>query len=150
MRVILQRVSSGKVTVDEDVTGAIERGFVALVGIKEGDTDEEVRYLAEKTAHLRVFADDDGRMNLSALDVGAGVLVVSQFTLYADMRRGRRPGFTEAARPDVAEPLVDLYAATLRDLGVKRVESGIFGAMMHVDIFNDGPVTLILDSDELM
>ncbi len=150
MRVILQRVSSGQVTVDDKVTGTIERGFVALVGIQQGDTADEVRYLAEKTANLRVFADDDGRMNLSALDVGAGVLVVSQFTLYADMRRGRRPGFTEAARPDVAEPLVDLYAATLREQGIKRVESGIFGAMMQVDIFNDGPVTLILDSAELM
>lgn len=150
MRVILQRVSSGQVTVDDKVTGTIERGFVALVGIQQGDTADEVRYLAEKTANLRVFADDDGRMNLSALDVGAGVLVVSQFTLYADMRRGRRPGFTEAARPDVAEPLVDLYAATLREQGIKRVESGIFGAMMQVDIFNDGPVTLILDSTELM
>lgn len=149
MRVILQRVTHGQVTVDNDVMGAIQRGLVALVGLRDGDTAAEVKLLAHKTANLRVFADDAGKMNLSALDVGAGVLVVSQFTLYADVRKGRRPSFTDAAKPDVAEPLVDYYAQCLRDEGITVVEKGVFGAMMQVDIHNDGPVTIILDTDEL-
>lgn len=146
MRVVLQRVTAGSVTVESQVVGAVDRGFVALVGITHGDTVETVELLARKTANLRVFEDADSKMNLSILDVGGGVLVVSQFTLYADTRRGRRPGFTDAALPAAAAPLVDAYAARLRAEGVARVETGVFGAVMQVAIHNDGPVTILLDS----
>lgn len=149
MRVILQRVKRGSVTVDGTITGAVEVGFVALVGVTQGDTRAEAELLARKTATLRVFDDADGKMNLSALDVGGGVLVVSQFTLYADTRKGRRPSFIDAAAPDIAAPLVEYYAERLRAEGIERVERGVFGAMMRVEIINDGPVTIILDSAEL-
>jgi D-tyrosyl-tRNA(Tyr) deacylase len=142
-------VRRGSVSVNGRVTGAIEQGFVALVGVTHLDTQAEAELLAKKTAHLRVFEDDDGKMNRSALETGAGVLVVSQFTLYADSRKGRRPSFTDAARPEQAEPLVDIYAARLRVEGIQRVEQGVFGAMMLVEILNDGPVTILLDSAEL-
>jgi len=150
MRVILQRVTQGSVTVDGQITGAIEKGFVALVGITHSDTQTEANLLAKKTANLRVFEDADGKMNLSALDVGAGILVVSQFTLYADSRKGRRPSFTDAARPEQAAPLVDYFAQRLRTEGIQRVEQGVFGAMMQVAIHNDGPVTIILDTHDMM
>lgn len=150
MRVVLQRVTRGSVTVDGQIVGAVERGFVALVGVTHDDTPAQAEFLARKTANLRVFDDADGKMNLSALEVGGGVLVISQFTLYADARRGRRPGFTDAAQPDVAAPLVDHYAACLRSEGIARVEQGIFGAMMAVEIHNDGPVTILLDTAEMM
>lgn len=149
MRIVLQRVRRGSVTVDGAVTGAVEVGYVALVGVTHGDTPAEADLLARKTAHLRVFEDDAGKMNLSALDVGAGVLVVSQFTLYADARKGRRPSFIAAAAPEIAAPLVDYYAERLRAQGIQRVEHGVFGAMMLVEIENDGPVTILLDSSEL-
>lgn len=149
MRVILQRVSQGSVSVDGTVTGAVAVGFVALVGVTEGDGEAEAALLAKKTAHLRVFPDDDGKMNLSVIDADGGVLVISQFTLYADARKGRRPSFVKAAPPEVAAPLVERYAALLRENGVARVEHGVFGAMMQVEIHNDGPVTILLDSDEL-
>ncbi len=149
MRVILQRVAKGSVCVDGAVVGAIEAGFVALVGVTHSDTHAEAELLAKKTAHLRVFEDTEGKMNLSALDTGAGVLVVSQFTLYADVRKGRRPGFTAAAHPEVAAPLVDYYAERLRAEGIVYVAQGVFGALMQVEIHNDGPVTIILDSDAL-
>lgn len=149
MRVLLQRVSQGRVTVEGNVTGEIAQGFVALVGITHEDTQDEVEFLARKTANLRVFEDEDGKMNRSLLDVDGGVLVVSQFTLYADARKGRRPSFVNSAAPDKAKPLVDYFAEQLLELGVKRVESGVFGAMMSVDIFNDGPVTIMLDTAEL-
>lgn len=148
MRIILQRVRRGSVTVDGAVTGAVEHGFVALVGVTHGDTRAEAELLAKKTANLRVFEDAQGKMNLSALETGGGVLVISQFTLYADTRRGRRPSFIDAAAPDIAAPLVDLYAERLRAEGITRVEKGVFGAMMLVEIHNDGPVTIILDSDD--
>lgn len=149
MRIILQRVRRGSVTVNNAITGAVDRGFVALVGVTHGDTQAEADLLARKTANLRVFEDDAGKMNLSALDVGGGALVISQFTLYADARKGRRPSFIDAAPPDVASPLVDLYAERLRAEGIQRVEMGIFGAMMQVEIHNDGPVTIVLDTDTL-
>lgn len=150
MRVILQRVTHGSVTVEGQITGAVEGGFVALVGITHADTQAEVDLLAKKTANLRVFEDADAKMNLSILETGGGVLVVSQFTLYADSRKGRRPSFTDAARPEQAAPLVERYAAQLAAEGVQRVEQGVFGAMMHVEIHNDGPVTIILDSRDMM
>ncbi|MDX2137905.1 MAG: D-aminoacyl-tRNA deacylase [Chloroflexota bacterium] len=149
MRVILQRVTRGSVTVDGAVVGSVARGFVALVGVTHADTDVLAALLAKRTANLRVFDDSDGKMNLSALDVGGGVLVVSQFTLYADARKGRRPSFTDAAAPALASPLVDHYAACLRTEGIERVETGVFGAMMTVEIINDGPVTILLDTDDL-
>ncbi|MBZ0297771.1 MAG: D-tyrosyl-tRNA(Tyr) deacylase [Anaerolineae bacterium] len=149
MRVILQRVSRGSVSVDGQITGQIDTGFVALVGVTHRDTQAEAELLAQKTANLRVFEDAEGKMNLSALDVGGGVLVVSQFTLYADSKKGRRPSFVNAARPEQAEPLVQHYADQLRAQGIEPVAHGVFGAMMQVEIHNHGPVTIILDSDAL-
>lgn len=147
MRAVVQRVTKGSVTVDGQITGAIEHGFVILLGIKNGDTEAEARWLANKIAGLRVFDDDMGKMNRSLLDVGGAALVVSQFTLYADARRGKRPGFTDAAPPEIAEPLVNRFVELLRESGVQRVETGIFRTMMLVEIHNDGPVTLILERD---
>lgn len=149
MKVILQRVSRGSVTVDGQVVGAIEQGYVALVGVTHTDTEAEADLLARKTTHLRVFEDDAGKMNRSIQDVGGGVLVISQFTLYADARKGRRPSFVDAARPEQASLLVDFYTAKLREYGIEQIEQGVFGAMMLVEILNDGPVTIILDTDEL-
>ena len=149
MRVVLQRVSKGRVTVDGEVVGEVENGYVALVGVTHDDTQAEAELLAKKTAHLRVFEDDAGKMNISGLDANAGILVISQFTLYADARKGRRPGFTNAAKPEHARPLVEYYAACLQKEGITRIEKGVFGATMHVEIHNHGPVTIILDTDEL-
>ncbi|MBZ0317344.1 MAG: D-tyrosyl-tRNA(Tyr) deacylase [Anaerolineae bacterium] len=147
MRAVVQRVTKGSVTVEGQITGAIEQGFVILLGVKNGDTEAEARWLASKIAGLRVFDDDEGKMNRSLLDVGGGALVVSQFTLYADTRRGKRPGFTDAAPPEIAEPLVSRFVELLRESGVQRVETGIFRAMMLVEIYNDGPVTILLERD---
>jgi D-tyrosyl-tRNA(Tyr) deacylase len=146
MRIILQRVQKGSVSVDDALVGSIEHGFVALVGVTHRDTQADAEMLAKKTANLRVFEDDAGKMNLSALEVGGGILVISQFTLYADARKGRRPSFIDAAPPEIASPLVDYFAEQLRREGIARVEKGVFGAMMLVEIHNDGPVTIILDS----
>lgn len=146
MRVIVQRVSNASVTVDGDVVGDIGPGLLCLVGIGEGDTEEEARWLAHKTANLRIFADEDDRMNLSVKDIGGSILVVSQFTLYANTRKGFRPSFVGAAPPDVAEPLVDLYTEAIQDENVP-VETGIFGAYMEVSLENDGPVTIILEKN---
>ena len=149
MRVLLQRVSAGSVTVDGEITGQIQSGFVALVGVTHSDTKSEAEKLANKTANLRVFSDEQGKMNLSLLDVAGGVLVVSQFTLYADARKGRRPSYIHAAQPAIAEPLVLHFAECLSQAGMRQVEHGVFGAMMQVAIHNDGPVTIMLDSDIL-
>lgn len=146
MRVLLQRVSKARVTVGEEVAGRIGRGFVALVGATHADTEAEAAWLANKVAGLRLFEDEGGKMNLSLADVGGSVLVVSQFTLYGDARKGRRPSFTEAARPQTAEPLVTFFAEKLREQGL-AVETGVFGAMMLVEIHNDGPVTLMLEKE---
>jgi len=144
MRALLQRVSSGKVRVNEDIIAQIEHGLVILLGIGHGDGDEQVVYLAEKIANLRIFEDDAGKTNLSILDVGGEAIVVSQFTLYADTRKGRRPSFVYAADPAVAEPLVERFAALLRGHGVPT-QTGQFGAHMLVEIHNDGPVTIWLE-----
>lgn len=144
MRVVLQRVSRGRVTVDGRVTGEIGVGLLLLVGFREGDGEEEVRWMAEKAAGLRIFGDDDGKMNRSVGDVGGALLVVSQFTLYGDARKGRRPSFGEAAAPAVAVPLYERFVALLRETGTP-VKTGEFGAMMEVELVNDGPVTLILE-----
>ena len=144
MRVLLQRVTEGSVTIDGEVTGAVDRGFVALVGVTHGDGEEQAAWLAQKVAGLRVFEDDEGKMNLSVKDVGGAVLAVSQFTLYANTEKGRRPSFIEAADPQIAEPLVERFCELLRAEGVP-VETGVFGAMMMVEIHNDGPVTIMLE-----
>lgn len=147
MRAVLQRVASGRVTVTGNIVGEIGAGFVILVGVTHTDTLNEVKRLAEKTVYLRVFADDAGKMNRSVLDVGGEVLVISQFTLYADARKGRRPSYTAAAPPEIAAPLVAEFAAHLQALGVKKVAAGVFGAEMLIDLQNDGPVTIILDTE---
>ena len=149
MRVLLQRVSKGRVVVAGQITGEIGQGLVLLVGVGEGDTESHADRLARKIVDLRIFNDGDGKFNRSLLDVAGGALVVSQFTLYADARKGRRPSFTGAAKPDVARPLCDRLAERLRGLGVHPVATGGFGAHMDVDIHNDGPVTLWLDTAEL-
>lgn len=145
MRAVIQRVRQGSVSVGGEVVAQIGRGLVILLGVGPTDTEATARVLAEKTAFLRIFEDDQEKMNLSLRDVGGSALVVSQFTLYADVRRGRRPSFTDAALPDAARPLVDRFAASLRDLGIPT-QTGVFGASMQVEILNDGPVTIWLDS----
>ena len=145
MRVVIQRVSRARVTVGGEVTGEVGRGLLVLLGVTHGDTIDAARWLAEKTVGLRVFADDEGKMNRGVADVGGGVLVVSQFTLYGDASKGRRPSFVAAAPPEVAVPLYEAFVEAVRALGVP-VATGRFGAMMDVELVNDGPVTLILDS----
>ena len=149
MKAILQRVRRGSVTVNNQIVGEIGHGYVVLLGATRGDGPKQVRKLAEKTAHLRVFEDEQGKMNRSALDVGAEVLVISQFTLFADVKKGRRPSFTNAAPPEVAEPLLSQFVEQLEQLGIKNVATGIFGAHMLVHIENNGPVTIVLDTDQL-
>jgi D-tyrosyl-tRNA(Tyr) deacylase len=144
MRAVVQRVSQASVSVDGKVVGQIGRGVVVLVGVTHGDTQEQADWLAQKIAGLRIFEDREGKMNAGLLDVDGAALVISQFTLYADTRKGRRPSFTDAAPPEVAEPLVAHFAQVLRSHSVP-VESGIFGATMMVEIHNDGPVTVLLE-----
>jgi D-tyrosyl-tRNA(Tyr) deacylase len=144
MRVVLQRVSKASVSIDGRLAGAIGRGFCLLVGFTDGDTTAQVDWMAEKVAGLRLFADNFGKMNLGLEEVGGALLVVSQFTLYGDVARGRRPSFIAAARPDLAIPLYQRFLAALTERGL-TVASGEFGAAMQVEIHNDGPVTLILD-----
>jgi D-aminoacyl-tRNA deacylase len=144
MRVLLQRVSAASVTVEGALVSAIGPGLLALVGVRGGDDREQAAWLADKVANLRVFEDDEGKMNRSVLDTGGEVLVVSQFTLYGDARKGRRPSFTEAAPPEMAEPLIDYFTSCLRDAGVPT-KSGIFRAHMVVGLTNDGPVTILLE-----
>ena len=149
MRAILQRVTRGKVTIEGEVNGEIGQGFVVLLGVGANDTEAEVELLTNKIVNLRVFADGEGKFNLSALDVNAEMLVVSQFTLFADCRKGRRPSFTDAARPELAIPLYEKFVERLRTMGFK-VETGVFQADMLVEIHNSGPVTIWLDTVELL
>ncbi len=148
VRVLVQRVSQASVTVDGQVVGAIGPGLLLLVGVRRGDDQATAEWMARKVAHLRIFEDEAGKMNRSVLEIGGSVLVVSQFTLYADVRKGRRPSFIEAAPPDEARPLVEAFAEALRSLSLP-VETGVFGAHMDVALVNDGPVTIWLDSAEL-
>ncbi len=145
MRALIQRVTSAKVSVDGKTVAEINRGLVILVGIGAGDTQEKAGSLAQKIATLRIFEDRASKFNLSILDIGGAAIVVSQFTLYADTRKGRRPSFSEAARPEIAEPLVIDFAKSLNDLGVPS-QTGVFAAHMLVEIANDGPVTLWLEN----
>jgi D-tyrosyl-tRNA(Tyr) deacylase len=149
MRAVIQRVRQGRVSVDGQTVGEIGPGLVILLGSGQGDGQNEANRLADKIANLRIFADAEGKTNLSILDVDGEALVISQFTLYADCRKGRRPSFVHAAPPDVAAPLVDHFVERLRQAGIRRVESGQFGAMMLVEIHNDGPFTIFLDSADL-
>jgi D-tyrosyl-tRNA(Tyr) deacylase len=149
MRAVIQRVSAGRVSIAGATIGEIGLGLVILLGAGHGDGQTEAERLADKIANLRIFADAEGKTNLSALDVGGEALVISQFTLYADCRKGRRPSFIDAALPDVAAPLVDHFAERLRRAGIRRVETGEFGAVMLVEIHNDGPFTILLDTDDL-
>jgi D-aminoacyl-tRNA deacylase len=148
MRGVIQRVSKARVLVDGRVTGEIGTGLVVLLGVGKGDTSDVAKYFAEKTATLRIFADDAGKMNRSLLDIGGAALVVSQFTLYGDARGQRRPSFIKAAPRDEANRLYEEYCAALRGLGV-RVETGIFQAIMAVELTNEGPLTVLLDSGKL-
>jgi D-tyrosyl-tRNA(Tyr) deacylase len=146
MRAVVQRVSRAKVTVESRVTGSIDRGLLVLLGAGAGDTASDLAYVVDKVVNLRIFPDDAGKMNRSVLDIGGGVLVVSQFTLYGDARQGRRPAFTGALEPVAAKALYEQALVDIRTAGVGRVEAGEFAADMAVELVNDGPVTILLDS----
>ncbi|HLQ28980.1 MAG TPA: D-aminoacyl-tRNA deacylase [Ktedonobacteraceae bacterium] len=148
MRALLQRVSRASVVVDGQAVGAIGHGFLVLLGIGQEDSEAQVKTLSEKIVHLRVFEDDEGKMNRSLLDIGGQMLVVSQFTLYANVRKGRRPSFTDAAPPAIAELLVERFKTAIASYGL-TVEGGIFGAYMEVELLNYGPVTIWIDSEQL-
>lgn len=145
MRAVIQRVERASVSVEGEIRGQIGAGFLVLIGVEEGDGDADFRYIAEKVPNLRVFEDEQGKMNRSLLDVGGEVLAVSQFTLLGDARGGRRPSFIAAARPETADPMYERLVADWRARGI-RVETGVFGAHMKVSLVNDGPVTILLDS----
>lgn len=145
MKVVVQRSKAARVTVDGKVTGQITKGLVLLVGVTHEDKQEDAAYLADKIANLRIFEDANEKMNYSLLDVGGEILSVSQFTLYGDCRKGRRPNFMDAAKPEQAVELYEAFNELLREKGI-RVETGVFGAMMDVELINDGPVTLIIES----
>jgi D-tyrosyl-tRNA(Tyr) deacylase len=148
MRALLQRVTRASVTVDGQVVGKIGNGLLILLGIGHGDGETQIKTMSEKIVHLRIFEDDEGKMNRSLLDIGGQALIVSQFTLYADARRGRRPGYTDAAPPALAELLVERFKDAVASFGIK-VAGGVFGAYMQVELLNDGPVTIWLDSEQL-
>ena len=148
MRAVIQRVQEARVEVDGEVIGKIGQGFLVLLGVRKDDTEEDVRYLADKVTGLRIFEDEAGKINLSISEVKGEILAVSQFTLYGDCRKGRRPSFDEAAPPDVAERLYELFVEELRKSGIK-VETGRFRALMDVYLINSGPVTILLDSRQL-
>ena len=158
MRAVVQRVSHASVTIHDPelsddpsgdwVTGSIDQGLLVLVGVGPNDGEAEAKWLANKVAHLRIFKDDSGKMNKSVIDLGGAILAVSQFTLYGDCRRGRRPAFTGAASPELAAPLFERFVELVRSTGA-RCETGRFQASMRVELLNDGPVTLILDTDDL-
>lgn len=147
MRCVIQRVSKAKVSVDGKVTGEIQKGFMVLLGVMDGDTDEEMRLLAKKVGEIRIFTDENGKMNLSLSQVGGAVLLVSQFTLCADLAKGRRPSFTLSAPVSEAERLYLAFGEELKKYGAKDVQYGVFGADMAVELCNDGPVTIVMDTD---
>ena len=145
MRAVIQRVTSASVTVENHIVGEIRKGLVVLLGIARDDTKEDADYLVHKIAVLRIFDDDEGRMNISLTDTAGGLLVISQFTLYGDVRRGLRPSWSDAAQPEVAEPLYEYFVARSREV-IQQVETGSFRKMMQVELVNDGPITILLDS----
>ncbi len=150
MRALIQRVKYASVTVEGEKIGSINKGLLVLLGVGPQDTEEQADFLAEKCANLRIFVDENDKMNLSLLDIGGQMLVVSQFTLYADCKKGRRPSFIRAAAPDQANRLYEYFQQKVKDIGVETVEHGKFGADMKVELLNDGPVTIMLDTDEIM
>ena len=147
MRAVIQRVKEAFVTIEGKLHSSIQNGLLILLGVSEDDTDEDLNYIAEKCANLRIFEDADGKMNLSCLDIKGEILVVSQFTLFADTRKGRRPSFVKAAKPEKAIPLYETFMSRMQSFGV-TVKSGVFGAMMDIKLINEGPVTIIIDSRE--
>lgn len=147
MKAVIQRVESASVSVEGKIAGACEKGFMLLFGAAKGDTEADAELLARKTANLRVFCDENGKMNKSVLDIGGGILAISQFTLCADVKKGNRPSFTDALEPQRAEELYDFFCKRLKAEGVSRVEKGVFGADMKVSLVNDGPVTIIFDTE---
>lgn len=149
MKAVIQRVTECTVTVEGSITGQIGTGFLILLGVEQADTPKEAEKLSSKIAGLRIFTDENDKMNLSLTDVGGGVLVVSNFTLCANCRKGRRPNFEAAARPEQAEPLYEYFCECMHQNGIKTVEKGVFGADMKVSLMNDGPVTLVIDTAEL-
>ena len=149
MRVVLQRVKECKVKVDNKIVGEISQGFLLLLGVKDGDLQQDAIKLAKKISGLRIFTDNDDKMNLSLGDIDGSVLVVSNFTLYADCSHGRRPSFIKAARPEISEPLYEFFCEQLIENGISNVQRGIFGADMEVSLINDGPVTMVIDSEDL-
>ncbi len=148
MKAVIQRVTSARVTVEGEITGEIGLGFLVLLGVTEDDTEKEMKLLAKKVSEIRIFTDENDKMNLSLGKVDGEVLVVSQFTLCADLSHGRRPSFIKSAKPDIANDLYEKFCDELRALGVRKVETGIFGADMKVELLNDGPVTIIMNTDE--
>ena len=145
MRAVVQRVASSRVTVDERVTGEVKKGLLVLLGVTHDDTSKDVDYMVDKVTNLRIFEDENGKMNLSLKDIEGEILAVSQFTLYGDARKGRRPSFSDAARPEIANPLYEEFVQKVKDLNI-NVGTGKFGAHMMVDLTNDGPVTILLES----
>ena len=148
MRAVIQRVSEASCRVDDKITGAIGPGFLVLLGIEDADTDDDLQWLAQKITNLRVFGDENGLMNKALADVDGGILLISHFTLFAQTKKGNRPSFIKAARPDKAIPLYEKMKATLESLINKKVEAGIFGADMKISLLNDGPVTIIMDTKD--
>ena len=148
MRLVVQKVSQSSVKIEGEIVGAIDKGYMVLVGITKGDDELLVEKMVDKLVNLRIFEDENDKLNLSLLDVGGSVLSISQFTLYANCKKGRRPSFIDAAKPDISSPLYDFFNKKLEEKGI-NVERGVFGAMMEVSLINNGPVTIILDSDEL-
>ncbi len=146
MRAVLQRVTQASCTVDGDLTGAIENGFLVLLGVEDADTLEDLEWLAQKIIGMRVFSDENGMMNKALADIGGDILLISQFTLFASTRKGNRPGFTRAARPDVAIPLYEKMIDKLSGLLGKKIKTGVFGADMKIALLNDGPVTIVIDT----
>lgn len=150
MRALIQRVKYASVTVEGSCIGKIDQGLLVLLGVGPNDSEKEADFLASKCANLRIFVDENDKMNLSLLDIGGQMLVVSQFTLYADCKKGRRPSFVGAAAPDKANELYEYFKTSVKNVGVSKVEHGEFGADMKVELLNDGPVTIMLDTDEIM
>lgn len=148
MKAVIQRVTRASVTVEGRITGEIKNGFLVLLGVMDGDTEDEMKLLAKKVAEIRIFEDENGKMNLSLDKIGGEVLVVSQFTLCADLSHGRRPSFINSAPPAIANELYEKFCEELRNLGVSKVAQGVFGAEMAVELLNDGPVTIIMNTDE--
>lgn len=148
MRAVIQRVSEASCRVDNEVTGAIEQGLLVLLGVEESDNEAELEWLAQKIVNMRIFSDEEGKMNRSVVDVDGSILLISQFTLFAATKKGNRPGFTRAAKPEIAIPLYEKMKAALERLSGKPTAAGIFGADMKISLLNDGPVTIIMDTQD--